>query len=88
MTEKFVTISYKDNPITNLCKSCGTIVHYRAGIVISSQMVNLPEVILQKVILHAFQDVVPVDGDVAVPVRPALLMPEAAGMHQLMHNNT
>jgi len=28
-----------------------------------------------------------VDGDVGVPVRPALLVPEAQGVHQLVHDD-
>ena len=62
--------------------------HDRAGVVLGSQVVNLPQIIFQKVILHALLDVVPVDGDVVIPVSPALLMPETTCMHQLMHHNS
>ena len=66
-------------------------------------MVDLVEVVLEEVELHPALDVGPVDGDVPVigqlvscwaligqlpvPVRPALLVPEAGGVHQLVHHD-
>lgn len=61
--------------------------HDRAGIIASTQVINLVEIILEKVILHATLDVVPVDGDVFISVSSALLVPEARGMHQLVHHD-
>ena len=43
---------------------------------------------LQEVVLHARPDVVPVNDDMVVPVRPALLVPEARSVHQLVHHDT
>ena len=62
--------------------------HHRTCVIFSSKMVNFIEVILEEVELHATLDVAPVDGDVVVSVSSALFMPEASGMHQLMHHNT
>ena len=77
--------------------------HDRAGVVLRPQVVDLVEVVLEEVELHPALDVGPVDGDVPVigqlvsswaligqlpvPVRPALLVPEAGGVHQLMHHD-
>ena len=46
-----------------------------------------PQVVLQKVELHALLNVVPVDGDVVVPVGSTLLVPEPGSVHQLVHYN-
>ena len=61
--------------------------HYRAGVILGPEVVNLPEVVLEEVELHPALDVVPVDGDVLVPVGAALLVPEAGGVHQLVHHD-
>ena len=61
--------------------------HDRASIIGSTKMIYLPEVILEEVVLHASHDVVPLDGDVVVPVSPTLFMPKARCMHKLMHHN-
>ena len=61
--------------------------HHRASIILGPKMVNLVEVVLEEVELHPRLDVVEVDGDVAVPVRPALLVPEARGVHQLVYDD-
>ena len=87
-----------------LGKSIRPIVHNGARVVPGTQVINLPEiaphytsllaqvhqpeVVLLEVELHACLYVVPVDGDVVVPVRPALLVPEPGGVHQLVHDNT
>ena len=42
--------------------------HDRAGVILSLQMVNLVETILEEVVLHTLDDVVPVDLDVTVSV--------------------
>ena len=61
--------------------------HHRASIILGPKMVNLVEVVLEEVELHPGLDVAPVDGDVLVPVRPALLVPEPGGVHQLVHHD-
>ena len=61
--------------------------HDRAGVVLRPQVVDLVEVVLEEVELHPPLDVVPVDGDVLVPVGAALLVPEAGGVHQLVHHD-
>ena len=76
--------------------------HHRAGVILGTKVLDLSQVVpdikfydsvfvcdsLEEVVLHAGPDVSPVDDDVVVPVRPALLVPEPGGVHQLMHHNT
>ena len=62
--------------------------HDRASVILGSEMIDLPEVVLEEVELHAALDVGPVDGDVLVPVGPALLVPEASRVHQLVHHDS
>ena len=61
--------------------------HHGAGVVLGTQVVDLVQVVLQEVELHPALDVGPVDDDVSVPVRPALLVPESGGVHQLVHHD-
>ena len=70
-----------------LSEGCATVVHHGAGVVLGAQVVDLVEVVLQEVELHPGLDVAPVDDDVTVPVRPALLMPEAGGVHELVYDD-
>ena len=61
--------------------------HHGAGVVLGTQVVDLVQVVLQEVELHPALDVGPVDDDVSVPVRPALLVPEPGGVHQLVDDD-
>ena len=70
-----------------LGKGGAPVVHHRAGIILGAQVIYLVEVVLEEVELHPALDVGPVDGDVLVPVRPALLVPEARGVHQLVYDD-
>lgn len=76
--------------------------HHRAGVILSTEVLDLPQIVpdiklyefdlllesLEEVVLHASPDVSPVDDDMVIPVRSALLVPEPGGMHQLVHHNT
>ena len=62
--------------------------HDGASVVTSPQVRYLPEVVLEKVVLHAPHDVVPVDGDVGVSVSATLLVPEPHSVHQLVNHDT
>ena len=61
--------------------------HHGAGVIVCPQVIDLVQVVLEEVELHPALDVGPVDGDVPVPVGPALLVPEAAGVHELVHHD-
>ena len=50
-------------------------------------MINPTEVVFVEVVRLPTLDVVPVNGDVVVPVCSALLVPEAGGMQQLVYHN-
>ena len=50
--------------------------HDRAGVVGSSKVVDLVEVVLHEVVAHVTHDVVPEDLHVIVTIGPGLLMPE------------
>ena len=58
--------------------------HHGAGVVLGPEVVDLVQVVLQEVELHPGLDVAPVDADVAVSVRPALLVPEPVPATQLL----
>ena len=47
-------------------------------------MVDLILAVLREVVIHSRPDIFPVDGHVFVPVSPALFMPEANGVHELV----
>lgn len=51
--------------------------HDRAGIVGSSEVVDLVEVVLHEVVAHVAHDVVPQDLDVVIAISAGLLVPEA-----------
>ena len=51
---------------TNLAESISSVVHDGACVVLRLQMVDLVEVVLQEVVLHASDDVLPVYTDMAV----------------------
>ena len=61
--------------------------HYGAGVVLSSEVVDPVLAVLVEGGLFIRNDVVPVDGDVFVPVRPALFVEEAQGVHELVDDN-
>ena len=73
--------------VAHLSKGVCPVMHDRACVVFCPKMINLPQVVLEEVELHPRLDVGPVDRDVVVPVRPALLVPEPGCMHQFMHYN-
>ena len=74
-------------PSVYLGECRAAVVHYRAGVILCSQVVDLVQVVLQEVELHPGLDVAPVDGDVTVPVRPTLLVPEPRGVHELVDDD-
>ena len=84
---KNVQVTTETLPVLYLGKGCAPVVHHRAGIILGAQVIYLVEVVLEEVELHPRLDVVEVDGDVAVPVRSALLVPEARGVHQLVYDD-
>ena len=60
--------------------------HYRADVVLGPEVVDLVLAVALEVVFHSGNDVALVDGHVLVPVRPALLVIEAQGVHELMHD--
>jgi hypothetical protein len=55
----------------------GPVVHDRAGIVEGAKVVDLVEVVLQKVVAHVVHDVVPQDLHMFIAVGARLLVPKA-----------
>ena len=51
--------------------------HDRTGVVGSSKVVDLVEVVLHEVVAHVAHDVVPEDLHVIVTIGPGLFVPEA-----------